>query len=390
MARPSASMVDFLCTGAQKAGTSRLREAPRRRPGVFTPPVKELHHCGHCHASADRASTALHPHRGVRRALRRHANHAAPFDRAWIGYLVDLADRDPFTLAWHARAFPRAPEGMLRLDAAPECAGPPPTGVAEALADNLAMKVLHIRRDRADRALSQIRMGFARRAPTAPQPGDWRAALKDPDLAERADHARHIAAWEEDAPGRLTLPPVDPLAQAPPRFFARVERIANLPPGPRGPAYAARTSRRRSMPRTRWRPLAACAPPACGPSAPVQRAPVFLGAPVRCAPEAFERHLTARAWTRCARRSTCVCRRRRCRWIMARSTRLARGRGCWRISARGQPLRRRSATGGASLPARSRTGSRAPMRGAGISRGSGGSSSWRPPPRREGAGPDWL
>jgi hypothetical protein len=30
------------------------------------------------------------------------------------------------------------------------------------------------------------------------------------------------------------------------------------------------------------------------------------------------------------------------------------------------------------------------MRGAGISRGSGGSSFWRPPPRREGAGPDWL
>ncbi|MFT7391571.1 MAG: hypothetical protein ACI9ZH_001801 [Paracoccaceae bacterium] len=233
MARSRAGMVDFLCIGAQKAGTTWLWEALRRHPGVFTPPVKELHHYDHRHTPANRAWTGLHLRRAVRRALRWHVNHAAPFDRAWIDYLIDLADRDPFTPAWYARAFARAPAGAVRVDITPEYAGLPPEGVAEVLADNPDVKVLHILRDPVERALSQLRMGFAGAKLAAPDDAAWRAALAGADLAERSDYARHIAVWDEVAPGRVRRLSFDDLTGDPARFLGRVERFAGLDPGPR-------------------------------------------------------------------------------------------------------------------------------------------------------------
>ncbi|MGG7566183.1 sulfotransferase [Rhodovulum sp. DZ06] len=232
-------MVDAMVIGAQKAGTTWLWEALRRRADVFTPPVKELHHYDHRHIPANRAWTHRHLRRGVRQALRWHVNRANPFDRDWIDYLVDLADRAPFTQGWYARAFARAPAGALRLDVTPEYASLPPEGAAEAVADNPGLKVVHVLRDPVDRALSQVRMGFARRKLAAPGREDWAQALADPDLADRSDYARHLATWGAALPpDRILRLNFSMLRDDPAALLDRVEGFFELPPAARPAGFA--------------------------------------------------------------------------------------------------------------------------------------------------------
>lgn len=233
-------IVDVMVIGAQKAGTSWLWEGLRRHPGIFTPPVKELHFYDHRHCPANQAWTREHLRRGVRAALRWHVNRAPRLDRGWIDYLVAMAEERPFSRSWYRAAFARAPSGALRLDATPEYASLPPGGVAAALSDNPGLRAIHILRDPVDRALSQIRMGFFRRGVATPSRVDWAAALADPDLVDRSDYARHIETWDSLLPPERMLRLDFAWLEADPGgFLGRVERFLNLPPGPRPDGFAA-------------------------------------------------------------------------------------------------------------------------------------------------------
>ena len=80
---------DFLGIGAQKSGTTWLHHNLSQHPGVWMPPVKELHYFDHPHRTP---SVALLPLAGWQA---RRARKEIP--RIWY------SRREPAILRWHLR-----------------------------------------------------------------------------------------------------------------------------------------------------------------------------------------------------------------------------------------------------------------------------------------------
>jgi hypothetical protein len=216
---------DFLCIGAQKAGTSWLDAMLRQHPRVFLPPMKEVHFYDFIY---------LPEHRGWIRAgfnqhLRRHGAHGVLAD-----YFARLAALPRRQDAWYAAVFDHPDAaGRVRGEITPAYAILPEEGVARVRATNPAMRIILILRDPVDRALSQLRMAANRRK------------LKSIDLAwldrkmpellpaalARSAYRDNVERWEAVfPPEQLLYLPFGTIRTAPARLMAEVEGFLGLAP----------------------------------------------------------------------------------------------------------------------------------------------------------------
>jgi hypothetical protein len=214
---------DFLCIGAQKAGTSWLDVMLRQHPGVFLPPMKEVHFFDFIYLPGHR--------QWIRTSFRKHLQRHGGRDgyEAYFARLEALPRRED---AWYAAVFDHADaDGRVTGEITPAYSILPVEGIARARAVNPATKILYIVRDPVDRALSHLRMAANRRKRPridldfleAELPGLLPAALA------RSAYRENLERWEAAfPPEQLLYLPFGRIRAAPARLLAEVEDFLGL------------------------------------------------------------------------------------------------------------------------------------------------------------------
>jgi hypothetical protein len=187
----------FLCIGAQKAATSWLWSMLRQNPGIWLPPVKELHFFDHVHIEENRAWTLGHIRKGVTENLKWHVQHEKiNFDH--FRYLVDMGSKDPFSEDWYRGCFNRpAAKGKILGDITPEYSTLPREGIQHVR--NLLgphLRIIYLIRNPLERALSQLKMNLTRRGQEKESESFWLEAARDPVILQRGNYKAYIPAWE--------------------------------------------------------------------------------------------------------------------------------------------------------------------------------------------------
>jgi hypothetical protein len=216
---------DFLCIGAQKAGTSWLDLMLRQHPGVFLPPMKEVHFYDFIYLPEHR--------RWIRASFEKHlGRHGA---RPGLeGYFARLAALPRQKDAWYAAVFDH-PEAAGRVagEITPAYSILPDEGVARVRATNPAMRIILIVRDPVDRALSHLRMAANRRKLKAID-RDWldrEAPELLPAALARSAYRANVGRWEAVfPPEQLLYLPFGTIRTAPARLMTEVEGFLGLAP----------------------------------------------------------------------------------------------------------------------------------------------------------------
>lgn len=150
---------DFLCIGAQKAGTTWLYQALRQHPQVSMPPIKEIHYFdrGKRPYALDLLSKNAPTRRRFLRWLRDglHSSRAGWRDALWNIRFFCLPRSD----SWYAALFPHR-AGFITGDITPGYApmGQDKVAHVQRLLPNA--KIIYLLRDPIDRAWSQAAMYF--------------------------------------------------------------------------------------------------------------------------------------------------------------------------------------------------------------------------------------
>jgi len=189
----------FLCVGTQKAGTSWLYENLRYHPGIWMPPLKELHYFDHLYCKGTRSWSRWHIKQGVSRLLRQFLlNNENNVDFAYVRYLVNIVTEPMFSEFWYEQIFQRpAAKGKVLGDITPEYCGIGDEGIAyvrHLLGD---VKIIWLVRDPLDRAQSQIRMNAERRGLSEEASlQEWLELAESQDVLSRGDYENYIPKWE--------------------------------------------------------------------------------------------------------------------------------------------------------------------------------------------------
>lgn len=195
---PARARPDFLCIGAQKAGTTWLYSMLSQNESIFLPPIKEIHFLDAIYIASHRKWAAAGFEKRAASLSRR------PGFRDYFGRVQGL---DRTTDAWYRAIFDHPDAaGRISGEITPAYSMLPAAGIARARAINPEMKLLFIIRDPVDRALSQLRMVATRRNWAD---GVGEAALEQQAMMagvlKRSAYRRNIERWEAAFPREQIL-----------------------------------------------------------------------------------------------------------------------------------------------------------------------------------------
>jgi hypothetical protein len=198
---------DFMCIGAQKAGTGWLYEQLRSHPDFWMPPIKELHYFDRVGASA--STRSLPAARGQQDRIRIARERARDQrDRDFLDRLEQLVARDTIDPGQYAKLFGDKGDlitgditpGYSTLDDA----------VVQQIAQNFpATRIVFIARDPVERAWSQlsmyVRRGLIERFRTDDVAGVIEH-LQRPEFVSRSYPSRIVQRWRRFVPSnRLAI-----------------------------------------------------------------------------------------------------------------------------------------------------------------------------------------
>lgn len=221
----SLSLPDFLCIGAQKAGTSWLSTVLREHPQIFLPPIHELHYFDRLYKVAPIRSRQNDL---ARKAILHEKKQDTP-NADYLAYLTHLLSFSHASLEWYQAAFswPVA-DGVRRGDITPSYLELSRKPIAHARALLGPVKLILIVRRPADRLLSQLRMWAARDDRTdAPQnEREWMDLfLEMTQKSERGGYGRGIRLWRSEfGPEQLLVLPFGEIRSDPAGMIARIEK----------------------------------------------------------------------------------------------------------------------------------------------------------------------
>ncbi|HEY8697288.1 MAG TPA: sulfotransferase [Rhizomicrobium sp.] len=187
---------DFVCIGAQKAGTTWLHQKLARHPDVWLPALKEVHYFDavHLHDSlganldAARRAAAI---RSIQSALKGNLTEAQKLLR--IRSITSIGVRE-LSDAWYGAIFQEAPAQAICGEITPEYAMLPPQGVEHMVRLQPGIKIIFIMRDPIDRAWSALRMMKKRTGSEGPLP--IRDRPHGRKFLERADYAATLERFQ--------------------------------------------------------------------------------------------------------------------------------------------------------------------------------------------------
>jgi hypothetical protein len=211
---------DFLCIGAQKAGTTWLAANLSRHPSIWLPPFKELQYFNGVHIKAHAAWTQRHRDKFTLRVLRTTAVTRKPASLQRVRLLAHLAQTDVDD-DWYRGVFAYAAPEQICGEITPEYALLPPEGIDHILRLSPHVRVILMMRDPIERSWSHLRMLQKR----ASKPRDLLALASDEELLRRNDYPATLAAWGARLPpDRLTTVFMEEVVERP---QALVNRITN-------------------------------------------------------------------------------------------------------------------------------------------------------------------
>lgn len=188
-------MIDFLCIGAQKAGTTWLIANLKKHPQVWTPPfVKELHYFDSVHLDYGKSRVLQIYQKRGRNMLAKNPERKEYFDRV-------LDPGFAFTDEWYKHIFSLAPEKKIKGECTPLYSAIGEEGVEHVKRLMPDVKLIYIVRDPLARALSSFRMQRDNREKLNKHQGkaeeSLMAMVKKKLFRKRGDYARNIPAWEK-------------------------------------------------------------------------------------------------------------------------------------------------------------------------------------------------
>jgi hypothetical protein len=223
------SLPDFLCIGAQKAGTTWLDRMLRQSPHIWLPPMKELHYfdrVGGDEAAKQRALEKL-----VQRASYRGDKKPARRERAEnIGKVVS---DDFLTESWYRSVFD-APErqGKRAGEITPAYLILDDEGLEEVKRLLPAAKVFVIVREPLARHLSQLRMALSRSRNRPETEAEWRDfAIARIDSTRRGDYLGALPKWQALlAPEQFLVLPFGEIKRNPRGLLRQIEDFIGAQP----------------------------------------------------------------------------------------------------------------------------------------------------------------
>lgn len=225
--QPALRFPDFLCIGAQKAGTTWLDANLRRHPGIWMPWIKELQYFNDVHIPAHRAWTGRHRlehgSRAATRLLRLAEGDESVVER------IQLMWGEPVSDDWYGRIFAHARPEQICGEVTPEYSLLPPEGIAHVRRLNPRMKIIFLMRDPVERCWSHLRMLARGR-----EDFDYLAAARSPEVRARSDYARILRDWTGAfGEGQVLTAWIEEVAEAPEAFLLQVVEFLGLEWHPR-------------------------------------------------------------------------------------------------------------------------------------------------------------
>jgi hypothetical protein len=219
--KPSESAVDFLCIGAQKAGTTWLTANLKVHPKVWTPPfIKELHYFDAVHIGTSKERLL---HRFLKRGTRMVENH--PERREYFDKVMDPASA--FTDAWYRHVFSLAPKRAKKGESTPLYCALNDDGVAHVKRLMPDVRLIYMVRDPFDRAMSSFRMEMD--IAETLEGAELAHVLDRKLFARRGDYAANIPRWERFFdPAQILYIPFGRLKTEPLAVMRDVERHLGL------------------------------------------------------------------------------------------------------------------------------------------------------------------
>jgi hypothetical protein len=190
---------DFICIGAQKAGTSWLDHNLRRHPRLWLPPIKELQYFSQLYLPETRKWTTRHRVEAGARALKRYTAKTPldEWDDALVARTADIAN-GAASDEWYGGIFSLAPAGRICGEVTPDYSTLPEEGVRHIVRLSPAVKIIFLMRDPIERSWSHIRMMMKTRRITDLPAIEQMA--RNREQVRRADYAAIIDTWTKIIP----------------------------------------------------------------------------------------------------------------------------------------------------------------------------------------------
>jgi hypothetical protein len=190
---------DFLCIGAQKAGTGWLYEQLRSHPDFWMPPMKEVHYFDRLAVSdaamAVRSLPILRSANDRIRIARERARDDR--DREFLRRFERIGHQQSIDLDGYADLF-GAKGIMITGDITPGYSILPPPAIGDIVRRFPSLKIIFIARDPVERAWSQISMYVRRGLINRFDPSDpdrINEQLKRPEILARSYPAEIVHRW---------------------------------------------------------------------------------------------------------------------------------------------------------------------------------------------------
>jgi hypothetical protein len=216
-------MIDFLCIGAQKAGTTWLMSNLSRHPKVWTPRfIKEVHYFDAIHLPYGKNRVLRSYERRGKRMIAKKPEMAPYFAR-----VVDPGFA--FTDAWYEYIFSIGPKKAKKGECTPLYCALPDEGVAHVRRVAPDVKLVYMIRDPFDRAMSLFRMAMDGKNIT--NGSELVHKLEDDLFKARGDYQSNIARWEKHfPPSQILYLPFGMIKKDPTAAIRAVEQHLGLKP----------------------------------------------------------------------------------------------------------------------------------------------------------------
>lgn len=217
----SQSVIDFLCIGAQKAGTTWLIANLKSHPQIWTPPfIKELHYFD-----------AVHLDYGKERLLHRYEKRGGrmiekfPDRKSYFDKVIDPTFA--FTDPWYRHIFSIAGKRFKKGECTPLYCALNEAGVAHVKSLMPDVRLIYMVRDPFDRAMSSFRMDMDH---AGTNDGDKMAHMLDEELfISRGDYRSNIPRWEKEFdPSQILYIPFGKIKTEPELVLKDIERHIGL------------------------------------------------------------------------------------------------------------------------------------------------------------------
>jgi hypothetical protein len=248
------ALPDFICIGAQKAGTTWLYEMLAQNPSVWMPPLKELHFLSYASnpKNAKREDADHWGPKEIRTHLERRIKEAGRQDKAYLDYLKSLGGSDVLSEDWYRRIFSYAgAEGKVKGEITPAYLAMGDKGIRYAKSLVGDKKFVLVIREPAARTLSNLKNSVYRRVKLASREtlwqrlmwrirrhrsakfddAFWQKVLKQIKNNRRGEYSETIPRWQKHfGPEQLLILPFGEIKSSPDAFLAKVEAFIGAKP----------------------------------------------------------------------------------------------------------------------------------------------------------------